>query len=110
MVNGKLGLRALRDRNLDEATFEERVDIISKLGIGVYPSEDLKSMRVLCQLDFRQIQSSGQDAGTSIHVTESQADGESESDIACRKVLFGSPRRIPTRCNPVMSLAPSMSQ
>jgi hypothetical protein len=46
----RMELKTLRDRNLDEASFEERLDIISKLGIKVYPPEDLKSMRVLCSL------------------------------------------------------------
>ncbi len=41
----------LRDQNLDGATFEERAEIVTKLGIEVYPAEDLKSMRVRCLLD-----------------------------------------------------------
>ena len=52
-------LRALRDMNLDEASFEERLDIISTLGIRVHPSEDLKSMRVLCQMNLEQLQPRG---------------------------------------------------
>ncbi len=43
-------LKGLRDRNLDEATFEEKEDLISRLGIMVYPSEDKKSMKVICHL------------------------------------------------------------
>lgn len=82
-------LKALRDRNLDEATFEEKLDIVSKLGVKVYPSEDLKSMRVLCQL--KQVKSDNQSIKPSL--IRSQADGECESGIECRKVLFGSPNR-----------------
>ncbi len=37
----------LAQRNLAEATFEEKRGIIDKLGIRVYPSEDLKTMRVI---------------------------------------------------------------
>ena len=50
-------LKALRDRNLDEVTFAEKLDIVYKLGIRVYPSEDLRSMKVLCQLNLEQLQS-----------------------------------------------------
>ncbi|MBI4301221.1 MAG: hypothetical protein HY664_01265 [Chloroflexi bacterium] len=56
-------LKALRDRNLDHATFEDKLDIISKLGMKVYPSEDLKSMKVACQLNLDQVHS---DSGSSI--------------------------------------------
>ena len=47
-------LRALRTKNLDEATFGEKLDIISYLGIKVYPTEDLTSMKVKCQLNLKQ--------------------------------------------------------
>jgi hypothetical protein len=46
-------LKVLRDRNLDEATFEEKMEIIAKLGIMVYPAEDLRSMRVVCQVNLQ---------------------------------------------------------
>ncbi len=46
----KQELRALRDRNLDRATFEEKVKVVTKLGIEVYPAEDLRTMRVKCRL------------------------------------------------------------
>ena len=42
----------MRSRNLDKATFEEKSDLVTKLGIQVYPSEDLKSMKVKCQLNL----------------------------------------------------------
>lgn len=47
-------LTALRDRNLQESTFEERADLVAKLGIKILPSEDLKSRRILCWLKPRQ--------------------------------------------------------
>ena len=45
-------LKALRDRNLQESTFEERADLIAKLGIKVLPSEDLKSRKIFCRLNL----------------------------------------------------------
>ena len=83
-------LTALRDRNLDEATFEEKLDIVSKSGIKVYPSEDLKSMRVLCQLNLDQVHSNGRSDKTHSSLIQ-QADGECESATGCGKVLFGGP-------------------
>lgn len=76
-------MKALRDRNVDEATFER------ELGIKVYPSEDLRLMRVLCQLNLQQVQSDGPSG--KIESSDIQADGESESATGWRKVLFGSP-------------------
>ena len=43
-------LQQLATKNLEEATFEEKRDIINRLSIRVYPSEDLKTMRVKCGL------------------------------------------------------------
>ena len=82
-------LGALRDRNLDEATFEDKLDNVFKLDIKVYPSEDLKSMKVLCQLNLEQVQSNRHVA--KVESTNSQADGECESAVKCRKVMFGPP-------------------
>jgi hypothetical protein len=45
-------LEALRDRNLRESTFEERTDLVAKLGIRILPSEDLKSRKIFCRLDL----------------------------------------------------------
>ena len=46
----KAELRAIRDGNLDKASFEEKVEVVTKLGIEVYPAEDLRTMRVKCRL------------------------------------------------------------
>lgn len=46
-------LERLAQENLDNATFTEKRDIISKLGTRVYPSEDLKTMKIRCSLNFR---------------------------------------------------------
>jgi hypothetical protein len=48
-------LNALRERNLKEAAFEERVDLVAMLGIKVYPSEDLKSRRIACRLNLTKV-------------------------------------------------------
>jgi hypothetical protein len=45
-------LRELRDRNLQEATFEGKSDLIAKRGIKVLPSEFLKSRKILCRLNL----------------------------------------------------------
>ena len=43
-------LESLRDSNVDEASFDQRFDMIARLAIEVYPAENLKSMRVTCRL------------------------------------------------------------
>ncbi len=72
-------LKALRDRNLDAATFEEREELVAKLGINVYPSEDLRCRRVRCRLNLRQVDDVGEHAGN------------------CGKILFGGAGGIRTR-------------
>jgi len=79
-------LKALRDRNVDEADFEEKLDIISKLGIKVYPSEDLSTMRVACQLNLQWQQPGKERNG--FEMTESRAIGERGRHIECGKVSF----------------------
>jgi hypothetical protein len=59
----RLELRNLQDRNMSEASFEERLDLVARLGIKVYPTEDLKSRRIKCGLDIRGIQKSGEQDG-----------------------------------------------
>ena len=48
----KKELEKLAQKNLEEATFGDKRDIISELGIKVYPSEDLKTMKVKCTLNL----------------------------------------------------------
>jgi len=48
-------LKSLRERNLKDATFEERVDLVAMLGIKIYPSEDLKSRRIVCRLNLKKV-------------------------------------------------------
>jgi len=45
-------LKALAERNLGEATFEERREVISKFDIKIYPSEDLKTIRIKCGVNL----------------------------------------------------------
>ena len=70
-------LKAFRDRNLVESTFEERVDLVAKLGIKILPSEDLKSRRIYCRLNLDKL-----------------SDGKEQTGFA--KMVFGSAYRIRT--------------
>jgi DNA invertase Pin-like site-specific DNA recombinase len=47
-------LAALREQNLQTASFPEKLDLLAMLGIKVYPAEDLKSRRIVCRLNPRQ--------------------------------------------------------
>jgi hypothetical protein len=70
----KQHLKSIRDRNLDQATFVEKFGITRKLGIKVYPSEDLKSTKISLGLNI-----------------EFDNKGEQEQEIACGKVMFAPP-------------------
>jgi len=59
----RLELKNLQDRNMIEASFEKRLDFVAKLGIKVYPSEDLKSRRIKCGLGIKEIQKTGEQGG-----------------------------------------------
>ena len=56
-------LRALRDRNLMESPFEEKADLVAKLGIKVLPSEDLKSRKILCRLNLTRVNGEKEQSG-----------------------------------------------
>ncbi len=43
-------LEEVRDVNLDNASFSDRQELIAKLGIVVYPSEDHKTVRITSKL------------------------------------------------------------
>ncbi len=47
--------RSLRDRNLRQAAFEEKVDLVAKLGLKILPTEDLKSRKIYCRLNLAQV-------------------------------------------------------
>ncbi len=59
----RLELKSLQDRNMAEASFEERLDLVARLGVKVYPSEDLKSRRIKCGVDLGEIQKQGSRTG-----------------------------------------------
>ncbi len=61
-------LEELRDRNLKEATFEERADLVARLGIRVLPSQDLKSRKISCRLNLAN-ENGGQEKTGSAKVT-----------------------------------------
>ena len=65
-------LGKLAQRNMEEATFEEKRDIIDKLGIRVYPSEDLKSVRIKCGLCLNL-----------------DGNGDTADTDGCRIIMFG---------------------
>jgi len=67
-------LKALAERNLDEATLMERQDIINKLDIKVYRSEDLKVMRIKCGVGL---------------TCEDKANG---NGIRCGKIILDPPK------------------
>ncbi len=48
-------LKVLRDRNLRESTFEDKADLVAKLGIKILPSEDLKSRKIFCRLNLAKV-------------------------------------------------------
>ena len=56
-------LIALRNRNLNNATFEEREELVSRLGIKIIPSEDLKSRRICCNLNLKNVVGEEDDNG-----------------------------------------------
>ena len=67
-------LKTLGYKNRHIATFEEKPDIISKLGVKVYPAEDLKSIKIARQLSLGTIRSHNQ--ADKPDRVKSQADGE----------------------------------
>ena len=81
----KEDLKSLRDKNLDQATFEEKLDIISKLDIKVYLSEDVRSIRVTCHLGLPARMSHEQFHAT--NTTGKYSSRESEPPDGCGKVL-----------------------
>jgi len=56
-------LKALRDRNLLESTFEERADLVAKLGIKILPSEDLKPRKIFCRLNLAEVNEEREQGG-----------------------------------------------
>jgi hypothetical protein len=47
----KKALEKLRDTNLEAASFNEKAELVTKLGIKIYHSEDLTYIRMFCGFD-----------------------------------------------------------
>jgi DNA invertase Pin-like site-specific DNA recombinase len=85
----KRELRILRDRKLDEASFEEKLDLIAKLDIGVYPSHDAKSIKVTCRMDLPSLTNSIQnDRADLVGADQPRVAGAFEG---CGKVMYAPP-------------------
>jgi hypothetical protein len=56
-------LIVLRNRNLVNAAFEEREELASRLGIKIIPSEGLKSRRICCKLNLKNLEGKEDDNG-----------------------------------------------
>jgi site-specific DNA recombinase len=52
-------LLSLRSQNLEEASFEEKAELIARLGVKVIPAEDLKTRRICCRLNMNNTQKKG---------------------------------------------------
>ena len=76
----------IRDSNLDEASFEQRFDMIARLAIEVYPTEDLKSMRVTCRLGL-----TGQTKPAARGRPRAEEGADSNSPTWCGKVMSAPP-------------------
>jgi hypothetical protein len=53
-------LEQLMDGNIKGADFNQKLDLLAQLGVVVYPSEDLKSRKISCQLNLREILNEGE--------------------------------------------------
>ncbi|MGD1040617.1 MAG: hypothetical protein ABR914_07325, partial [Dehalococcoidales bacterium] len=73
--NFKQELESLRKNNLENATFEDKIHLLGLLNIRVYPSEDLKTVRI----------KTGFDSG-------SDNDSSENNQNYCGKVIFEPPK------------------
>ena len=56
-------LLSLRSQNLKEASFEEKSELIARLGVKVIPTEDLKTRRICCRLNMENGEKKGGENG-----------------------------------------------
>ena len=56
-------LLSLRSQNLEEASFEEKAELIARLGVKVIPTEDLKTRRICCRLSMENDKKRGGENG-----------------------------------------------
>jgi hypothetical protein len=78
-------LKALRNRNLHESTFEEKADLVAKLGIKILPSEDLKSRKISCRLNINELNNAEGEQSGLIKVTPGGAEGTRTPDFLLAK-------------------------
>ena len=45
-------LLSLRSQNLEEASFEDKAELIACLGVNVIPTQDLRTRRICCRLNL----------------------------------------------------------
>jgi len=83
--NFKQELKSLRTNNLENATFEDKIKLLGLLNIRIYPSEDLKTVRIKTGFDI------GPDSNN-----------PEDDQNHCGKVIFEPPRvsigRTPISC------------
>jgi|GEM_PF-2301961 len=56
-------LLSLRSQNLEEASFEDKAELIARLGVKVIPTDDLKTRRICCRLNLDNAQKKGGENG-----------------------------------------------
>jgi hypothetical protein len=56
-------LVSIRSKNLKEASFEEKAELIARLGVKVIPDEDLKTRRICCRLNVNTANKEGDENG-----------------------------------------------
>ena len=56
-------LLSLRSQRLEEASFEEKAELIARPGVKVMPTEDLKTRRICCRLNLDNVQKKGGENG-----------------------------------------------
>ena len=76
-------LRIIKEKNLNEACFSDKHNLIAKLGVKVYPAEDRKTFRITCQQnldgsDFERYNARAQ-----------KNNGDHECGNECGKVMNG---------------------
>ncbi len=96
-------LRNLRDEKLDQASFEEKHDLISQLDVKVYPSEDVKSLKVTCRLNLPAFEADKQSDVE--NTTGNYSNEENGPADGYGKVLYGPPIRLENMATPVNRLS-----
>jgi hypothetical protein len=86
----KQELESLRKNNLETATFEDKIKLLGLLNIKVYPSEDLKTVRIKTGFDF-----------------DSDNSNSGNNQNHCGKVIFEPPRVLIGRTSISCVLFPS---